>query len=354
MFSNVFEDIINLLPGELIENEYFNSIIEVLKKEIPTEIDYNLSRVSISSDIYLNLIGLYPELTDKLETNTFDCNLVNMTLFTNKGLIALSVKKKNNIPSLKLVVLNGASVQKEIDLKIVNGTTILERLIKVEKDDFITSFEYDLKAYNVDGELLDIDYEDAKDLKFSEEFFVPVTDARKYRLNFKNYIDFLNRNRIKEMNRLQDNEIIDNTFRGPFNIENLEQFVRSEMLNDIKDIIGEENMVYKPTNIFKSIISNIKNFIGDSNLVLISENTYQFLQNYLLGINRGILYNKGLLIKELNGVYTLFYLHFENGQIMGIRKELSSSDIDLILENNKEKENITNIKEFFGLGNTLK
>ena len=95
MFKKIFEDIINLLPVELLENIIFANVMEVLKKELPEKIDYNVSRIAVSDSIFLNLISLYPDLSENFHVNDFSENLVNMMVFTKDGLIVLRIKNYN-------------------------------------------------------------------------------------------------------------------------------------------------------------------------------------------------------------------------------------------------------------------
>ena len=66
------------------------------------------------------------------------------------------------------------------------------------------------------------------------------------------------------------------------------------------------------------------------------------------------MYNDGLIIKKLNDKYTLYYIHIENDKVIGMHQNLTTNDIDKILEANKDSQNLEHLNSFFGLGNILK
>lgn len=354
MFKKIFKDIISLLPEEFLNNNLFNNIIAKLTEELPTNLNGKISRISVSKDLYIKLTSLYPEITDNLYINEEETSLLNITTYNKDGLIIIRIKKEFYTSSIKIVAVDSNCQEKHLQLMLSDNFTKLESLLKEEKNGFITKYDYDLQLYDKENRVVIIDYEKEKDIKFSEEFLIPLSNARELRNNFKQNIEFLNINRIKEMNRLVDSDLNDNLFRGPFNIADLELFIKTEMINDLKEILNDISMSFKLTNELNNIVSSINHAIGNSNKVLISENMYQFLQNYLLGLYNHVLYNKGILIKELNGIYTLYYIHFENNQIIAIPKELTADDIDLIITNNNQSANLNNLKDFFGISNSLK
>ena len=67
-----------------------------------------------------------------------------------------------------------------------------------------------------------------------------------------------------------------------------------------------------------------------------------------------MLYNKGIIIKKENGIYTLYYIHIEKDKAIGMSQILQEADIKQILANNTTNPNLDELKNFFGLGNILK
>ena len=350
MNSQMLEDFLNLLPEEFKENEIFNSIMELLKKEL--EENAKILHLSLSSIFIADVLNFYPELSNIVIVDENTEDLINFSILTKDGLISLNIRDYDTLKGMKLSTTATNGYQKTLTLIITDQIMDLRIKSQKEENGFITEYDYDIKLYDIDGNELELDKENEKDLDFSEEFAIPLKDARAYRLNFHKHIDFLNENKIKSEQREMDLMFKDDLFRSPFKIDDLEKFIRQEQDRDVLEFIDEIPPKYSLTGKLDHFIENIKRIIGESEEVIISENLYYALSNYLLGFDRNIIYNKGKLINKLNGRFFMYFLHVENDQIIGIKQTLNEEDLKELLNNNPENKNIEGLLDFFNLGNT--
>lgn len=350
MIKQILEDFLNLLPEEFKENEIFNSIMELLKKEL--EENAKILHLSLSNFFITDLLNYYPELSNIaiVAENTED--LLNFSILTKDGLISLNMRDYDTLKEVKLSTTAMNGYQKKLTLIITDQIMDLRIKSQKEENGFITEYDYDIKLYDTDGNELELDRESEKDLDFSEEFAIPLKDAREYRLNFHKYIAFLNENKIKNEQQETDLILKDDLFRSPFAIDDLEQFIRQEQSRDVAEFIDEIPEKYNLTGKLERFKENIKRIIGESEEVILSENLYYALSNYLLGFDRNIIYHKGKIIKKLNGSFFMFFLHVENDQMIGIKKPLNEEDLSELLNKNPENKNIEGLLDFFNLGNT--
>lgn len=354
MFQEIFQDMISLMPYDLEKNKIFKEIIDAFSKELPENINFNHIYLSVSEDIFFELISSYPEIQEKIETCQSEDQLLQLTLFLEKGLMAISIKNKKSINHIKITFKELDGKQNEIELIISDKYTILRKLSKIEELNWITDYNYDIKVYDENANQIIMDLEKEKDIDFSEEFRIPLADARKYRLHFKDYIEVLNEIRLKDINQTMYSNVHNGIFLSPFNIDNLELFIIEELERETSTFIDEDPHEQKTSGKLNSIIRSLKEVIGRSEDIALSENLYEVFSLYLLGIQDSILYNDGLIIKKLNDKYTLYYIHIENDKVIGMHQNLTTNDIDKILEANKDSQNLEHLNSFFGLGNILK
>lgn len=354
MLQEIFQDIISLMPYDLQQNKIFKELIDAFHKEMPDNINFNQMYLSVSENIFFELISSYPAIQEKLEICQNENQLLQLTLFLKKGLMAISIREKENMSRMKITFKEIDGNRKEIELIISSKNAILSKLSKKEELNWISDYSYDIKIYDKDGNPIIIDLEEDKDIDFSREFHVPLADARQYRLHFKDYIEFLNESRLKDINQTIYSNVHNSIFLSPFKLDDLELFIKEEMDREMAEFVDKEPHEHKKSGKLNRMIQSLKEVIGRSEEIVLSENLYEVFSLYLLGIQDHILYNDGLIIKKLNGNYTLYYIHIENDKIIGMHERLTDSDIDKILEANQTSQNLENLNEFFGIGNILK
>lgn len=352
MFNEILTKIISLLPDEVVEDVMFEHIITNLKKELEDESKIQCIQASVSPNLYHELNTLYPKFG--LSMTSGEENYFYFTFFKDISLMSFNLKERNSIYVVELILTAKDIDKQRITLSIGDRLNKLEKLKEKSNGAITEDFKYDVAYYNKDGKKLEnIDLELERDLKFSKYFLVPIKDAREYRLNFKKYADFLNKNRFQKQNSEYD-LIANNTILTiPFSIKNLEVFIKEE--ND-REWLGEddEHTEYKNTGALDSIVASIEELIGDSEEVIMSKTLLESLSIYLFGISSNMLYNKGLIIKKLNQIYTLYYVHLEQDKIVGMSHELTSQEIETMINNNLDNKDLEEIKGFFGLGNIRK
>lgn len=353
MFIDFLDKIIDLLPELIQNNTLFTQIITSVKKEVKDDSNYMIMQLAVAP-------SLYKKIKDSIKINftstSKDENILYFTLLNSEGLIAFKLKEYYNTYRLELSFKPFKASKKVITLTIASINK-LEKLIINEKESIISEYEYNLTYYDHEGNIIPmVDLEEQKDINFSNEFLVPLENAREYRLNFKKYASFLNKNRFQKLNQEYEKNNKDMFSHPALRIENLEVFLKAESKREIANILNEPFIPesYANTGALDSIVIAIKSVIGESEEVIISDNLFDSLNFYLNGLTSNMLYNKGILIKKLNGIYTLYYLHLENNQVLGINSELRKQDIEEILTKDTSPEIKDELNSFFGKGNILK
>lgn len=353
--NDLMEQIFELLPISLRENKVVDQTLDNLEDFLVKNITW-IGYIVVLPELYDKLTAKLPEWKDKIEINSDNTtNILNF--FAQAGPeVFFSLKDYGLAQKLQIHMFYENGLHKKVLIEnVINGCSISIITTK-EENSIITDYEHELHYYDNFGNCLDNpDNEIEKDKLFSEEFLVPLEKAREYRMNFKKYQKEINQYRFENSNREIEENLVDNLFHSPFYLEELEPFVRTELLNEIRQIEGTSYEDFcGDTGALKDIISSLKNLMGESDEVVISDHFCNILESYLLGLYDQRLYNKGLIIKKLNGDYTLYYIHLDNNQIFGIPKQLTERDIKLILESNEQNLNVEGLQEFFGFGNTLK
>ena len=356
MFKEMMEDILEFLPENITNNKVFKETMKEFLKQIPDNIPIEDIHTATNFSLNVHLTTIYPNLEEKININSEEKDVLNLTLFIQNGIIIYRLKDY------------GYAYYMEISFTVPNNTkkvmltwnkkgTIVENIITTEKDNMLEDYQYDIYLYNKHGNLRkNIDVEKIKDSHFSNEFYVPQEEARKYRLNFKKYAAYLNKNRFIEINREYEKKLVDNTFHSPFSLEDLETYLLTEIDKDVALCMEEDYkpIVHQKTGKLDELIASIKSIIGASEEVIISDNLFQALSFYLMELNGDILYDKGMLINKQNNHYTLYYLHIESDRIYGIPKELTKDEINLILSSNQANFEVEGLTTFFEQDQTLK
>ena len=350
MFKVIFAEILKLIECEF-NNKLFGETTEALMQEIPEDTSIESVRLAVAPFIYQSLIEIHPSLKDKIIVNENETSLLNLTFFNKDGLVIFRLKDTMLEYLMELILTNMAGESKRINLHIKDEESKLEIINQQDDNGLITNYDHEIVYYDALGTKIDKDTELEKDYHFSLEFCLPLKDARKYRLNFQENAEFLNRNRYININRSYEENLKDNLFHSPFNIDDLEIHLLSELDKEVAEIYQSpyHKMPHQKTGKLDSLLSSLKNLLGASEEIIISDNLYQTLSYYLFDLTSGYLYNKGIIIKKLNGEYTLYYLHLDNDQIIGVPEILTKEDVDLIFASEPANYNVIGLQEFFGL-----
>ena len=353
MFKEVFESVYEQLPEEITNNRVFEEILKTIMGQIPENLSLDKILLCVSPEIFRELGNFYSEEIEEVIISESEESLFNITYIRYSVQIIKNLKKDELGYKLKTYINFSNNTSKKIILTMREQRNKVEVINENKDNEIYNDFHYDVFYYDDNGKNINgIDTERVKDEYFSEEFYVPVKEARKYRLNFKQYKNFLSRNRFQMINKIFEERLVDNLFRPPFKIEDLEKFIREEMEREISLAITSEPNEYILTGVLDQIIANLKNIIGKSDGVVISENLYQNLSFYLLGLTSNMLYNQGLLIKKEEGNYTLYQLHLNNNGIIGIPTPLKKEDLKFILNSNPLNLEVSGLQEFFGIDKT--
>ena len=353
--NDLMEQIFELSPISLRENKVVDQTLKNLKDFLVKNITW-IGYIVVSPELYDKVTAKLPEWKEKIEINSDNITSI-LNFFVQAGpRITFTLKNYGLAQKLQIQMFYENGLHKKLLIENVINGCVISMTTTEEENSIITSYEHELHYYDSFGNCLDNpDNEIEKDKLFSEEFLVPLEKAREYRTNFKKYQKEINQYRFENSSREIEENLVDNLFHSPFHLEELEPFVRAELLDEMRKIKGPSYEDFcGDTGALNDMINSLTNLMGESDEVIISDHFYNILVNYLLGIFDQRLYNKGIIIKKLNGHYTLYYIHLDNNQIFGIPKQLTEKDIKLILERNEQNLNVESLQEFFGFGNTLK
>ncbi len=351
MILEYFADIIEFLPSEVTDNLYFKQIITALENDLKGKVADNNISINVNREMFIKITTIYPELSNALTLTNNPNNILYLLFLTNEGLISLKLEKTNDEYNLVTNVINYGNTKK-IKLSIGKTKMRLEIIEDVERNQVLVSYKHNIKYYDLNYNQLNIDTEKEVDEIFAEKFGIPLNKARYYRLNFKDNIDYLNKSMIISFTRYLELHFDDMVFHGPLNINDLEKYIY--YLCD-REVGIKHNKIedYTNTNKLQETINNLKAYIGDSEEIIISDNLYQNLSFYLMGFTNNILYISGKIIKKLNGIYYLYYIHIENNQVLGMTGKLSENNIDAIIDKNLTSNDLENISTFFGKGRII-
>lgn len=280
-------------------------------------------------------------------------DILTYSLKTNDGIIYFAIKN----------IDNNLLIELKMDLKDKTKGTVYvksDNLVRIETveitknngfyKDYQSAIYYYDNAYNE----IATNTDEEQDVIFSEEFGIPLSFARFFRLNFKKYAKDISRYVAKRNMEGLDNLLEEKDFYEfltPFYLDDFQGFINREFSKDYTLIYSEmdrEDVSLEIcNNEFETIINNLKAQIGIDGEVIISSNIYQNLILILLGVIADGISTKGVIIKKVGNIYTLYMVHITNHEVMVIPKDITQEEMEDIYRLNPENDNIEGLAEFF-------
>lgn len=349
-FKEVLETILNVSDIKVKNNPNFKAILDKLYYLINTN-DSNY-KIDVNDEIYGRLNNIKNVYKNSINDIIFSLEFINEE--TNK-LIEFYLEKDSDNYIITLALEEGDNL---IDEKVAEVTIKPDITIwKVGKtrsnlEGYYLDYKMDLFKYDKYNKLINEDFSDELDIDFSKFFNVPVKDSRKYRTNFKQYIEYVNRTKkIGCMNALdklycKDKILFGETFKyneldGYF--VDFEDDFLDEDIDDIDELDDIKNRSLSRLNFIKEIF---KKNIGINGEFTISQNLIMNIVTYIESEDNTI-NTKGFIVKKLNNKFTLYYLYITNDYIKKLSKEISLEEAQELFKSHEFNENIYGLNEFF-------
>ena len=296
--------------------------------------------------------------------------------FTNGSILIILESMKE----LEENVYNVVEIEVTID-----DTKTLWRTADYHKNKNEYYLDYNLKmyCYNLNGDRIAIEDEaNHLDEDFSVTFGIPLEISRMCRLNFAKYRGYINESKEKMI--MQSNDIINyGCFIAPFKInelfsiltgiENYESEEEDYSVDaedcepygyeedyDETDDYEEDDEINEGYEVSDKLIENAKKItsqlelnLGKQGDFIMSINLFDNITDYIMGKVTS-LNTTGRFIRNLNGIYTIYYLTFTKNSIIAFPKTATLEEIKAIYEEDPQNAYMEGLKEFFGINKTRK
>lgn len=353
--GKILERIFSYMPEELQKNLLTETIFQNIIEIIPP---HSYIDLSLAPEILLKVMNEYPEYQNKIKSCGGENSIFYFNAITSTNVVALKIRYiSSNELELNVRTLAHDGKKKEINILFIGDIIRAYYLEEEEKQHIIKSYKHELYYYDRKTmQSLSRNTEQEKREIFAKYFCIGIKEAEYYYEHFRENYQKLSENKYKSEMDYFNQITTDNLFHSPVKIEDLEEFVYSEIEKEGALMSDEEYIPYKytKTGALDNLISEIKAIIGQSDKIIISDHLFQELSFYLLGISPNILYTKGIIINKYEGQFSAYYVHFEEKKIVAFQLPISKEDIKALLKNNPENEKIEGLDDFLGEGNILK
>ncbi len=344
-----FDLIFQLLPDELLNDLFFNQIIEIIKNAKDIKL---LGEVGVSDSMYEQI-----SLKDKtnFKKNESTNALLYFQLLVCNGLISFALKKneKGHL-ILKFSILDTVTRQ---DIKMVlekspTASRITTTKI-VKEDDIIVEYDYDIHLYDYLYNEIPINLEALKDDEFAYTFGIPIEFAEFFRKNFRKYAKYLNDSKEKAEMEFELEELSDETryqFKSPFYVSDLLSFFNNEERKKVKDVSLDslEKCSFKENERINYLTKLLLDTVGCDGEIVIPESLYSIFTNYLYNMN-SFIHAKGVIIKKMEDKYIIYYVDFTKGNTICIPCQIDTEHLHMLYYKSDENANVEGLKEFFGI-----
>ncbi len=363
MDKDALIEIIKNLPSFLLNDKLIQDIIKMFINKCDN--DLGKINVTVREDVIegLNIIGEVSYFRGK--------NLVCVNYFNGNGMISFNVKEQGNDEyEVKYVEVYTDSVVRTI---IVNKKKNFSVVEIIDEKSLMSSYEYynyDVKYYDKNYKFIPLDYDKLIDEHYAWLFGISVREAKIKRLNFKKYALELSKRKAKTEMEAQFDMLDANAlykFRTPFCLGDLPNFINEELdreaeekdelfedsIHEIMEVTGTEiedeveknNIDFTP---MKKIYQELVKLIGLDGEVVISDNLFSDIVLFLLGLTVDAIFSKGLIIKKIDGRYTLYMVMIENDKVMVIPREITPEVAEDYFYRCKDNLDVDGLDNFFG------
>lgn len=328
------ENILELLPKELLYDDFVNQIIEKIISHFQNPKTKLLSHFTVSEIIYNSLASKNNLIISENDT------ILSFSYKCNDEIISIGIKKCDNH---FVVYFESKTLEENIKLLLIKTNTgsVIQTKKTKEQGGIITNYEIELYYYDSEYRLIKTDTEPAKDQLFSDEFKTPLSLSRYIRQNFSKYRVMLSQMRAEAKMQAKEAKMTKEEFflfKGPTTINDLKNFI-------IETYLDKNNFSKKYLDRIDFIILKLSEIIETSAQIIIGSNILINLIPSITGIDADGYHMHGYIVQKEQDNFILYELTIKTDNIEYIKRVINSEELSAILSINPENNN-DNIQAF--------
>lgn len=373
--KSLMQNIINFLPVDLKKDNFFKKIVKEFFS-LDTSLFDEYSVTIILGEYFQKWKRIWGrfDFVNFIDVSNSLCSL-NVTSDDKDVFLSIAMTKDGDY-SVSFEGTHKSSIYYNVNInyekKIDRGKAVI---ISSKYDDnvYYDDYEVDIRYFDCLGNEVEETQEDKKDEIFSKTFYVPISKASLYRNNFQLFKGFLNESRVKGQMNYLDREVLnkDNglVFRSPCFLVDLEDFIKEEYMNPFGqieelEIPFEEDEADSMDEDYFSSMDELDDFSYDQNKfqlvrhqlvqqigldgeVVFSDNLFTNIISYISNSRVDVLCTKGIIVKKVDGYFTIYYVAIENGQMMVMSKAATEEEAQSLYYGSKDNERTKGLASFF-------
>lgn len=352
-------DVINMVLDSLPESLLNEALFKKLRSKYFSDLDgaFLVGNISIDETLYEELIGKNILLEDYL--NVDKVGRVLRLVFYKDTMHILEVDGCYGYFNVELTCYEN-NIKRRINISTQPNERLVTYVTEKENQGVIDDYYCEIGYYDEKGNLIPKDTQDLIDLEFRSRFLVPREKARYLRTKFKELKDSINASYIKQKTELEE-QYLDSSdfsfFEGPFRIDNFTSnfiyYIQYKLYNIFKELDMEEpedtfNEKFPRTDFLDKLGINLRQQLVRGEIIM-SNNIYEMLYEVLNGFIGETIHTRGLIIRKLDGVFTLYYAQLDNNEIVLMPQELTTEEAQELFYKNENNQNNPELKSFFGI-----
>ncbi len=370
-FKELIINILNKLNLNIKNNPSYKAILSKFF-ELTNDKMYNY-RINISKEIYDEIKDLSKNITKSRDDNRLlyiECKdktypkFIEFTIEKNQENYRVTLSEENGERVISVKMVNVRFTPQDTTWRISKDTT--------DPNGFYSDYERRKFKYDKNHKLIPNTFDDELDKEFSEIFNIPIKYCRKYRENFRQYADYLDKCKklgaMKELDKSYCSKEI--AFGEVFKYNDLTNYfvdtrtffdidgTTEELLeNDFDDenndfenedetLDGLEYEVSEPIRRNNIIRSNFKKTIGNKGEFTMSRNLIVNIASYI-DLNDNTLYTNGFVLRKLDNKFKLYYITVTNEEMTNINREITLAEAQELFYSYELNKDIEGLEDFF-------
>lgn len=328
------EEILSLLPEELLNDAYFANLSTILMENLNSGVPKLLNDTIVSSSIY----DLLKNKTNV--TRSTDNTLLHILVLVKNKIISLGITTKEADFHVYLEIQEEEHNKKSILIKCPYGSIVeTKKITKV--NGYYQDYEIEVYHYNPDYTPLKADKAFIEDQRFSADFGIPLSLARYMRHNFSKYAINLSRSATEEKMKKVFYSIPKEEyffFQGPTTIAQLKSYMLALCL--------KHNNYPQFLNRIDNIILGLSQMIDSTSEIIISNTIIKNLLPSILGLDADGYYIEGFIIEKNDNKFILYELKIITNDIEHNKQEITKEELEELLTINPANANNQDIINF--------
>lgn len=345
------EEILNLLPDELLDDETFQDIEKTIFEDFGSGKAKVIVPINVSEDL-LEFIAKKDDFEKALNDN-----ILHFIYVIEEDVCSLGVKY---IEGSLFVYYEKSSLSK-MDRKILIKTecfNVVQNKHTLKENGFYVDYQSDVHYYDNDYNKLDLDDTQVLDEMFSDEFGISLKSASIMRRKFPLYATYLSYFVSEQKMRFRDNNLKDIDFlyfKSPWLVSEIKDFIIEEYEQERKNVVrtylnksASNNSLIDVNRIAKITDWIQSNLDGDSEMV-ISDNVFGNLFPVLVGEDASDFDTKGIIIEKRREEYFLYQVHFTTDKTFFVKDLITEEQAQELFKANNKNLDVEGLSEFFGI-----